>query len=526
MKLLLLPLLILLSFSSYAQSSDFQKMKFDIDTCTNDSLKSLLYGRLAMRYLRSNPDSAIYYIKQGETIANTIGNKTCQATMYNGLGNIHFFQSNYDSCISYYSKCLEISTALQDSLRMGAMYSNIGLAHSYQAKYDTALSMLQKAHNIRRIIDDERITGTINNIGLVYQKMKNWEKALEYYTEAARLKEAYDQKLSLSNTLNNIGIILKKLDRDEEAIPYYEQSLAIAVEFEDKIKQANAHNNLASLYHDIPAQLQLAGTHYQKSIALKESMGDKAGLANTYSNYAEWLVDTDNPATALGYINKALDLNEEIDNNLYSSKITKQRASIYQKLKDYPKAYEALADAYALRESEMTEDLNNKIADLEVQFETAEKEAEIARLSLENQLKTANLARSQNLQLAVGTGAVMTILILVIFYTQRNKKLRLEREAQELQMEALKKRFMELHASPAELAVSLNFDDLNNKLNTPLTEREFETLKLSIEGKSNAEISEQLFISLSTVKFHLRNTYSKMGVGNRKEAFQYMLSTS
>ncbi|WP_462254327.1 LuxR C-terminal-related transcriptional regulator [Ekhidna sp.] len=96
--------------------------------------------------------------------------------------------------------------------------------------------------------------------------------------------------------------------------------------------------------------------------------------------------------------------------------------------------------------------------------------------------------------------------------------------AQELQIEALKNRFTELHTSPAEIAVQLNFRELNEKLNNPLTIREFEVLKLSLEGKTNAEISDDLSISISTVKFHLRNTYSKMGVGNRKEAFQYMLN--
>ena len=85
---------------------------------------------------------------------------------------------------------------------------------------------------------------------------------------------------------------------------------------------------------------------------------------------------------------------------------------------------------------------------------------------------------------------------------------------------------MELHSSPSELAVEMNMKDLNEKLHTPLTEREFDTLKHSIEGKSNSEISDQLFISVSTVKFHLRNSYSKMGVGNRKEAFQFMLKSS
>ena len=104
--------------------------------------------------------------------------------------------------------------------------------------------------------------------------------------------------------------------------------------------------------------------------------------------------------------------------------------------------------------------------------------------------------------------------------------MKVEREAQELQVEALKKRFMELHSSPSELAVELDINELNEKLHTPLTDREFDAIKLSIEGKSNVDISDALSISVSTVKFHLRNAYSKMGVGNRKEAFQFMLKTS
>lgn len=118
------------------------------------------------------------------------------------------------------------------------------------------------------------------------------------------------------------------------------------------------------------------------------------------------------------------------------------------------------------------------------------------------------------------------IIVLLVFFTLQSKRQKAEKEAQELQVEALKKRFLELHSSPSELAVALDLKELNGKLHTPLTEREFDTLKHSLEGKTNSEISEKLFISISTVKFHLRNTYSKIGVGNRKEAFQYMLKTS
>jgi DNA-binding NarL/FixJ family response regulator len=51
-----------------------------------------------------------------------------------------------------------------------------------------------------------------------------------------------------------------------------------------------------------------------------------------------------------------------------------------------------------------------------------------------------------------------------------------------------------------------------------LTPREMEVLGLLVEGLSNNEIAERLFISRSTVKTHLSNIFSKFGVSNRVEA--------
>ncbi len=56
------------------------------------------------------------------------------------------------------------------------------------------------------------------------------------------------------------------------------------------------------------------------------------------------------------------------------------------------------------------------------------------------------------------------------------------------------------------------------KIDYNLSDREVEVLSLLIDGKNNPQIGEQLFISRSTVKFHVSSILGKLGVSNRAEA--------
>ena len=51
-----------------------------------------------------------------------------------------------------------------------------------------------------------------------------------------------------------------------------------------------------------------------------------------------------------------------------------------------------------------------------------------------------------------------------------------------------------------------------------LTPREHEVVELVAEGKTNAEIARQLWISPGTVRRHLENVFAKLGVHTRTAA--------
>ncbi|MGC4101274.1 response regulator transcription factor [Ferruginibacter sp.] len=57
----------------------------------------------------------------------------------------------------------------------------------------------------------------------------------------------------------------------------------------------------------------------------------------------------------------------------------------------------------------------------------------------------------------------------------------------------------------------------------PLSEREKEILKCSMEGKEYTQIAAELFLSKHTVRQHMKNIYSKLHVSSKIEALQISL---
>lgn len=72
----------------------------------------------------------------------------------------------------------------------------------------------------------------------------------------------------------------------------------------------------------------------------------------------------------------------------------------------------------------------------------------------------------------------------------------------------------EVYVSPPDAVNEAELKKLN------LSSREYEVLKLLTQGRSNAEIADSLFLSLSTIKTHVSNLFVKMDVKSRTQAIE------
>jgi DNA-binding NarL/FixJ family response regulator len=72
------------------------------------------------------------------------------------------------------------------------------------------------------------------------------------------------------------------------------------------------------------------------------------------------------------------------------------------------------------------------------------------------------------------------------------------------------------HASDSnQNAPLLSIDKINRHLLSQLSDREFEVVQLIYEGVTNNQIAEKIFVSVNTVKTHLKNIYLKLDANTR-----------
>jgi LuxR family maltose regulon positive regulatory protein len=84
--------------------------------------------------------------------------------------------------------------------------------------------------------------------------------------------------------------------------------------------------------------------------------------------------------------------------------------------------------------------------------------------------------------------------------------------------EYVERLLLELRSGKNDQDNSAEAIEANDRLVEPLRTRELEILRLIAAGHSNQEIAAKLFVAPSTIKWHVKNLYGKLNVGNRAQA--------
>jgi tetratricopeptide (TPR) repeat protein len=158
--------------------------------------------------------------------------------------------------------------------------------------------------------EDAGVGNLFNNIGWVFDKQGDYEKALSYYKKTLEIDESVQgaDNPAAAATYDNIAQVYDKQGDYEKALEYFKKALAIRerVLGSDHPDTATTYNNMALVY-DHQGDYEKALKYYEKALAIKERVlgPDHPDTATTYSNMAYVFYHQGNYTKSLEYFKKA-----------------------------------------------------------------------------------------------------------------------------------------------------------------------------------------------------------------------------
>jgi tetratricopeptide (TPR) repeat protein len=188
--------------------------------------------------------------------------------------------------IRWNERGLEAAENRQDKKIAAALLNNIGLVYDKLGQRERALQYYERTLPIRREVGDRSGEGVaLNNIGAVYDKLGQREKALQYYERALPIRREVGDRSGEAATLSNIGFVYDSLGRREKALQYYERALLIQQEVGDRYGEAVTLNNIGAVYENL-GQREKALQYFERALPLRQEVGDRPGEATTRFNIA------------------------------------------------------------------------------------------------------------------------------------------------------------------------------------------------------------------------------------------------
>ena len=432
--------------------------------------KVIILNELAEELSPVDPEKAIEYANDALKSAVKFKNRKEESLAYKNLADSYYYLNKIEESLEMYQKTAEIEIEIsgEKSESYERRLGDVGYCYEILLKFEKAIEIYTQALKIAEELDmKEEIIILLNNIGQAYYKLADYDKALKFFRQNLKIEQKFGKPEDLSIVYNNIGMVYDAWNQFEKAIKYYEQALEIDRKYQNEKRVAIRLNNIGYAYRAVK-KYEIALDYLQEALKIEKKIGRNEKIAIRLTNIGLIYISTEKYEEALKNFREAQLILEKIDLPYYQStlynhightfilqkkylkaievleksqkiaieKNLKQQqiynylefALLYQKMKDYKKAYQNQVSYSNLRDSVFTEEKHKQLAEFEAKYETDKKEKEIEILTKNTEIQNLKLKGNRIVKYSfIGGFIIILILAFTIYRAYRSEKIEIKK---------------------------------------------------------------------------------------------------
>jgi signal transduction histidine kinase len=375
----------------------------------------------------SDIDQSILYGNRAAALALELGDTLLIATCKNDVALSYFFKGNFDSCIFLAEQAYKIRLAKNKWRDAGASMSKVALGYYEKGKYGIsleknliALELFKKGNSIMEAAKLQ------NNIGSIYERNNQLEEAKKNYLESASAALQLKDYEGYVTAKGNYAIAIRKQGKGVESIQIYNELIPICEKYCKEEYLSQIYQSLGVAERKM-GHIEKGLNYYLKAKTVYDRIGSLNGSSVININIGNAYADLKKFKEAEEFLNLGLKQSEEIKSlawqklayfGLYDMERLRQN---FEKANFYLEKYQAFSDSI------YNEETQNKLGELQTQYNVQQKENTI--LVQKNTIAENELSiNKQNTFLIILISAFAVLLLLVLFIIQRNNIIRKKSE--------------------------------------------------------------------------------------------------
>ncbi|MCX2720286.1 histidine kinase dimerization/phosphoacceptor domain -containing protein [Lentiprolixibacter aurantiacus] len=388
--------------------SYLDSLELGLERVDSDQVKMVILNDLAYywhtRNLNRSEELALSGIQMAEDLGDTLALGRFQST----LGAILLRMEKLDSALFVLKK----ARSRLGPEELPFLLTQMGYVYERQGALDDAADYAMEALKIAESNQDSYgIAVAYSDLSNLFWKQEKYEKGLDYGLRAIDLFEKSGlNNLDYDFTLYVVGNQYLALNQYQEARKNFDHAIAIGERY-------GFYNNLSDAYISMVELLALQNQYEEASMAAENAIKYAELLDNNFMLMRSWL-----SLGKLQYLQgKFLSAIESLENSIriatpefgdafFLSQAYENLGKAYAGSHNYKEAYLAFEKYDALKNTVFNAQSDQRISQLEYQFDSAEKDSTI----LEQESKIQRQRATQTFIIVI---TAMLVVVLVLLYT-------------------------------------------------------------------------------------------------------------
>ncbi|NVJ49142.1 MAG: tetratricopeptide repeat-containing sensor histidine kinase [Gammaproteobacteria bacterium] len=378
--------------------------------------------------------------------ADNLDSTILKAQILSRTSEIYWYQGKIYDAVDKLETTLKLYQAAGRPDDVSKTLNNLGIMFRHLGDYESALSYLLRSLAIKETLDNKTpIATTLNNIGVIYHQLEKYQEAISYFDRAIEIFEFTSDDPGLADPLNNKGQALEQLGQYPDALEYYQRSLTIERATQNIRGQSISHARIGAVlrkmqrFDDAKGQLALANELAQKTqspTVLSESLLQQGLLYLDLQQYG----------LAEKALNQGLQLATESSEKEKISELHFHLSKVYEKAENYSSALQHFRLYKQISEELLNANTRERITRLQFKNKLEQREQEINLLKQQNKIQSLEVEQTQSRQTIIIAFSITFVvsfgLLLGVIYHRKRLTREQEISDQLITLDKLKTQFL------------------------------------------------------------------------------------